>query len=175
MVFVLGATAAMAAETVAVRYDTVTTTTTWKEDWHRPWCSYKGNEFNLSVFGSASFIDDKDRDGSLGLGVGLSYFFCRYVGVEAYAYSQDTHNAFVDNVGGDLVLRWPIADTGLAPYIFGGAARGIDPLYQWTYDGGAGLEWRFAPHIGVFVDGRYAFAEKTENFALCRFGMKFGF
>jgi hypothetical protein len=186
MVFILAATSALAADTVAVRYDERDTTvrSSWKDDWNRDWISYKGCELNLSVFGTGTVGEETlrhpssrrvERDGRLGMGVALSYFFCRYVGVEGYAYSESTAGAFIDNAGGDLVLRLPIGDTGLAPYIFGGAARQIDPLYQWTFDGGAGLEWRFAPHVGVFIDGRYVFADKTKDFGMGRFGLKFGF
>jgi len=65
--------------------------------------------------------------------------------------------------------------TGVAPYVFGGGGRQFDPVTQWTWDAGAGLEWRFAPHVGVFVDGRYVFADKTKDFGLGRLGFRFGF
>lgn len=43
-------------------------------------------------------------------------------------------------------------------------------------DAGAGLEYRFTPHIGVFSDFRYQFVnESKNNFMTTRFGLRFAF
>jgi hypothetical protein len=170
-----------------VRYDTDYTTdrtVVVEHDTGRDWVSYKANEVNFSFFGSGT-VGEKtirhlstrgiQRNGRLGAGAGLSYFFCRYVGVEAYAYTENTDHNFVDNVGGDLIARLPIGNSGVAPYIFGGGGRQLDPLYQWTWDAGAGIEWRFVPHVGIFLDGRYVWADKTKDYGLGRVGLRVGF
>ena len=189
MVCTLAAMAALAAtaDEVAVRYDApdaTDRTTNLERDRNRDWMSYKANELNFSFFGSGTVGEDTlqhpstrrvERDGRLGLGAGVSYFFCRYVGFEGYAYTESTSHAFVDNAGGDLVVRVPIGNTGLAPYVFGGAGRQFDPVVQWTADAGGGLEWRFAPHVGIFVDARYVWADETKDYGLGRLGLKFGF
>lgn len=148
------------------------------------WRTYRANEFNLDLFGTGTVgkqtlehasVHRVERDGRLGAGVGLSYFLSRYIGVEAEAYSESTAHNFIDNVGGNLVGRLPIGNIGLAPYIFGGGGRQCDPLYQWTLDAGAGLEWRVASRVGIFVDARYVWADKTRDYGLGRLGLKFGF
>ena len=181
------ATMAGRGDEVAVRYDAADDrdrTVVVERDRDRDWCSYKANELNFEFFGTGTVGERTlkhlstrrvERDGRLGLGAGVSYFFCRYVGVEGYAYSESTADNFVDHVGANLVARLPIGDSGVAPYIFGGAGRQFDPNVQWTYDAGAGIEWRFAPHVGIFVDARFVWAEETRDYGLGRVGVKFGF
>lgn len=148
------------------------------------WRGYTANELNVALFATGrvgertlrrASIDRVKRNGRLGAGVGISYFFCRYVGLEAEAYSDSTSHNFIDNVNAHLIGRLPIGETGLAPYVFGGAGRQLDPRYQWTWDVGAGLEWRFASHVGLFTDARFVWADKTKDYGLGRLGVKFGF
>lgn len=115
------------------------------------------------------------HDGRLGAGLGANVFFCRYIGVGADAYSENTTHAFVDNVSGNLIFRLPIADTGLAPYVFGGGGYQFDPLHQSFGQAGAGLEFRFLRHAGLFVDGRYVMAEHTDNYGVARGGLRINF
>ncbi len=165
------------------RYDTDRTAVVHHDD-DRYWIGYGANEVNFSFFGTGTVgektlrrvsADKIERDGKLGLGMGLSYFFHRYIGVEGYAYSESTSDHFVDNVGGDLIGRFPIGQSGFAPYVFGGAGRQFDPVIQWIWDAGGGLEWRFTPHVGIFVDARYVWADDTKDYGLGRLGIKFGF
>jgi hypothetical protein len=151
----------------------------------RSWIGYHENELNFLVFGTGTVGRDTlanpsrrriERDGQLGAGLGLNYFFHRYVGIEGYAYSESTGgDHFVDDVGGNLIVRLPIGESGVAPYAFGGGSRQLDPIIQWTLDAGGGIEWRFARHMGVFIDGRYVWADKTKDYGLGRLGLKFGF
>ncbi len=185
--FCVLATAAVAADSNSVRYDTdYNADRTYVADRQdgRNWVGYEGNELNFELFGTGTVGKDTlrnlsrrrvERDGKLGLGGGLSYFFTRYFGVNAYAYSESTGDHFIDNVGGDLVGRLPLGNSGVAPYVFAGGSRQLDPVTQWNLDAGAGVEWRFAPHVGVFVDGRYVWADKTEDYGLGRLGVRFGF
>jgi hypothetical protein len=175
----------VAADT-SVRYDT-------RQDYDRTlvvdhkdrsWIGYYANELDFSLFGSGT-VGEKtlrnpsvhriERNGKVGLGTGLSYFFHRNVGIEAYTYTESTHHNWFDNFGADLIARFPIAETGLAPYVLGGGGRQLDPLYQWYLDAGGGVEWRFSRNVGVFVDARYVWADKTKDYGLGRLGLKFGF
>ena len=169
-----------------MRYDTDRTLVAHADDDHdHSWKDYKAHELNFSFYGTGTVGkktllnlsgDKVERDGKLGLGTALSYFFCRYAGIEGYAYSESTGgDHFVDNVGGDLIARWPIGHSGFAPYVFGGGARQLDPVIQWTWDAGGGLEWRFAPHVGIFADARFVWADDTKDYGLGRLGIKFGF
>ena len=144
----------------------------------RHWRAYNACELEFLFFGTGTVGSDNDvldRDGKLGAGAGLAYFFHRNIGIEAYAYSESTADHFVDTVNGDLVIRFPIWDTGLAPYGFGGGGRAFDPVTQWTWDAGGGLQWRFLEHLAVFADARYVWADKTKDYGLGRVGLKVGF
>src|SRR5436190_414381 len=99
-----------------------------EHDTSRPWVAYKANELDFSVFGSGTVGERTirhpseeriERNGKLGLGEGISYFFCRNLGIESYAYTESTHHNFIDDVSGDLVARFPILQSGVAPYALG--------------------------------------------------------
>jgi len=147
------------------------------------WRTYKANELNFSFFGSGtagsttvkSSLNKVKRDGRLGAGLGMSYFFHRNIGLEAEAYTENTGHNFVDNADLLLNLRFPLGKSGVAPYLLGGAGRQFDPVYQWTFHMGGGLEFRFSPHVGIFVDGRYVVADETDEYALGRAGLRIGF
>jgi hypothetical protein len=183
MVCTFATALAFAADTT-VRYDTDTDRTLVVDRTERNWCGYNANEVLFDVFGTGTVgektlrspsVNRIERNGRLGMGAGVSYFFHRNIGISGYAYSESTHNHFVDNVGGDLIGRFPIGNSGVAPYIFGGGGRQFDPVIQWTWDAGGGIEWRFAPHVGVFVDARYVWADDTKDYGLGRLGLRFGF
>lgn len=150
----------------------------------RDWCAYKANELNFSFFGTGTVGDDTlrrpsgdriKRDGRLGAGLGIQYFPHRNIGLEAEGYTENTGHHFVDNVDLNLILRFPLWNSGVAPYLIGGAGRQIDPIYQWTFNMGGGVEWRFSPHVGIFVDGRYVIADETDEYGLGRAGLRVGF
>ena len=177
------AMAAFADDTTYMRYDTDRTTVAHQED-GRNWKSYGPNELEVGIFGSgtvgrSTLVNPSsrriERDGKLGAGASLGYYFHRYVGVEGYAYSESTSEHFVDNVGGDLLLRLPLGHSGFALYGLAGGGRQFDPEIQWYLDAGGGVEWRFTDHVGVFVDARYVWADETKDYGLARAGLKFGF
>ena len=187
--FCMVGTMAFAADT-EVRYETQrdgdrTVVVDHDRDSDRNWMAYNCNDVEFSFFGTGTVgkrtIKDPsskriERDGKLGAGAGIGYYFHRYIGIEGYAYSESTGGRhFVDNVGGDLVGRFPIGHSGVAPYIFGGAGRQFDPVIQWTWDAGAGIQWRFINHAALFVDARFVWADDTKDYGLGRSGIKFGF
>jgi hypothetical protein len=142
------------------------------------------NEFTLDLFGSVSIgqetIDNisGDRvkdDGRLGLGLGANYFFHRFLGIGADAYSENAGHSFVDNTSGNLIFRIPFDKIHLAPYAYGGAGYQFDPSGLWFGQAGAGLEVRFTKTIGIFTDARYVFTDGTENFGVGRLGLRLGF
>ena len=146
---------------------------------------YRSQELDLDLFGTASIGhqtlehisgDRLRRHALYGGGGGLTYFFCKYVGVggEYDAESRDG-GGFFDNAEGNIFLRVPILDTGLAPYVFGGGGYEFQDVRQDFGQAGAGLEFRFCRHVGIFADGRYVFADKTDNYAQVRVGLRVAF
>lgn len=110
-----------------------------------------------------------------GGGAGLEFFFNRYIGIEGEGIAVDDTRNFVDSAGGNLVLRLPIGETGLAPYIFGGGGHQFNPVDCVYGDGGAGLEYRFTRCFGVFADGRFVVPDHVRDYGEARLGVKFTF
>lgn len=167
-----------------VRYDRDLDRTYVRYDTDRDWRNYRANEWSFDIFGTGtvgkSTLEDIsrrkiERDGKLGMGIGMNYFFHRNVGIGAQAYTESTSDHFVDNVDGSLIVRFPLGESGLAPYGFGGGGRQFDPRIQWTWHAGGGLEFRFARHVGVFLDGRFVWADETRDYGLGRVGVRIGF
>ena len=145
---------------------------------------YRAPELDIDGFGVAAFnqqtlehlsVNSVHHQTRLGLGAGVNFFFLRMVGIGAQAYSFDTRHSFIDNASGDLTVRFPILDTGFAPYVFGGGGHRWDREETNFAEAGGGFEFRFHPNIGVFIDGRYVLSHRTDDFGLGRAGFRFAF
>ena len=156
-----------------------------------PSTCFQNQEVQLDLFGS--FVNlpyghenlydpfdghrDHGRDGGGG-GVGVNYFFLRYVGIGVDG-DFDSNIGGVANYTGKLILRLPIEAGGLclAPYVFAGGGgesffddgfdrfngfRGFhhhnSTLGAWMV--GAGLEWRITRRFGVFAEARYTWTAR---------------
>lgn len=145
---------------------------------------YRANELSLDVFGSGSvgrytikhLSGRRVREnGELGAGLGLNYFFTRYIGIGGDLYSENDTGALVDSASGNLIARFPLGESGLAPYAFAGGGYQFDGLEVAFGQFGGGLEFRFTPHIGVFADARLVYPEETRYYGLARLGLRFAF
>jgi len=145
---------------------------------------YRPCELSLDGFGTASLgestIDHATGYGvrhntRLGAGVGLNYFFTRYLGLGAEADSENTDGVFLDSASGNLMLRLPLGNSGVAPYIFGGGGHQFGQTKQWFGQAGAGLECRFTPHVGIFIDARGVAPVETKGYGVARLGFRFAF
>jgi hypothetical protein len=144
---------------------------------------YTANEFSLDTFASylagenklTDVFDTNIRHGKWGGGLGLNYFITRELGVGVDANIPDNDGNFIDSVSGSAIVRIPLGNSGLAPYILAGGGRQTDPAWEWTGHLGAGLEYRFNTTTGVFLDGRYVWADKTSDTVLLRSGIRFVF
>jgi opacity protein-like surface antigen len=138
-----------------------------------------------------------------GGGIDGQYFPLRYLGlaVEGDFFNEVPGDFFGSTVTGNVILRYPLDDRfpgfHLAPYIFGGVGGVFNSNNAFTRvatfgharapnrrntddqvlgDGGAGLEYRFTRHIGLFSDFRYNFVnESKNNFMTTRIGLRFAF
>ena len=121
---------------------------------------YKDREWQLSLFYSFS---NHPTNGGFGGGVGLDYFFHRYVGigVEGNWFPGGEKDAVITQAIGNVFLRYPVELDGghfaVAPYLFGGAG-GLWDNKRSAGEGhiGIGLEGRFSEHWGIFADIRNA-------------------
>jgi hypothetical protein len=145
---------------------------------------YRANELSMDVFGSASLgkysLDHLStsrirHDTRLGAGLGLTYFFTRNLGIGAEAYSEDTDGVFIDSASANLTARFPVGDSGFAPYVFGGGGQQFD-LNKLTFgQAGGGIEYRFTPRVGAFTDVRMVWPTETRYFGVARLGVRFAF
>jgi hypothetical protein len=148
---------------------------------------YASQEVSLDLF--ASYINPEGRFGDLfetsirrgfwGGGVGLNYFLTDLVGLGAdfnISSKPDDLN-LVDQVLGDVIFRFPIGNTGLAPYAIGSGGRAMSPRYDWVYGGGVGVELRFNPTTGIFSDARFLWSDRTtaDDRLLIRAGVRVTF
>lgn len=175
----------MNAACIAKADDTSTATSSAdleKESVHLP--VYRPQELDVDLFGSTSlgqetlehFSGDHFRHHVLyGGGGGLTFFFLKYFGVGGEYEADARASRFVDSASGNVYVRLPIEQIHLSPYVFGGGGYQFEDLRQRFAQAGAGLEYRFCSHLGIFVDGRYIFANKTENYALARAGFRISF
>jgi len=145
---------------------------------------YRSKEMSVDVFGTASLgeytIDNPSasrvkHNTRMGAGAGLNCFFNRYVGVGADAYSENTTGAFIDSTSGNVILRLPLGQSGFAPYAFGGGGHQFDLARAYFGQAGAGMEYRFTPNLGAFVDARWVLPDKTRNYGVGRLGLRMAF
>jgi len=145
---------------------------------------YSSGEFVFDAFGSVSYGQSTinnitatrvRHDARLGAGVGMAYFIHRNVGIGADAYSESLSDSFVDNVSGSIIGRFPIGESGFAPYVFGGGGYLFDLGDSGYVHLGGGVEYRFTATVGMFFDGRYMFVDKASDVGLFRLGVRFGF
>lgn len=156
----------------------------WANHWNCTSDRYNANELSLDLFGSYLAGERKVEDifktnirhGYWGGGVGLNYFFTRNLGIGGdIEIPNDNHGNFVNNMNGSLIARFPIANSGVAPYVFGGGGRQTEPVWQWTGYAGVGLEYRFNPVTGIFADTRYSWVDKSSDTILFRAGVRLAF
>ena len=170
--------------TTTTTTDTTTTTTRTELTLADTGDLYRAPELSLDGFGTATtgqqtlnhISGDRIRHNTrLGVGAGVNFFFLRMLGVGGDMYSEDNRHCFIDKVSGNAILRFPVLDTGFAPYIFGGGGYAFDREPGRFGQAGGGLEFRFTQNIGIFVDARYIFAHRIDNYGLGRAGLRIAF
>jgi hypothetical protein len=145
---------------------------------------YRSSELSVDAFGSGSLGEytlnhlsgpSVRQNVRFGLGAGLSYFITRNIGIGGEAYSENTTGAFIDSASANLTLRLPLGQSGFAPYIFGGGGHQFDMAQLWFGQFGGGMEFRFTPHVGIFVDARAVVPNETRYYGVARLGLRFAF
>jgi hypothetical protein len=160
-------------DTTTVTVTNQVTTTKWGKAHDEP---FPSNQLSLQAFGTYA---TRDREGARadmgGGGLGLTYFFTRYVGIGADTYIEEWKWPY--RVNGSVILRLPLPEqlSKLAVYGFGGGGREFKDIPQFTWHGGGGLEYKFCRYFGLFADAREVFPDKTASYTLARAGVDFGF
>lgn len=192
---ILSAAVVLTASVGLAQTETTTTTTTTTHVWNDPnvwWANhwqvihenqYTANELSLDLFGSylagqrkiEDLFKTDIRHGHWGGGVGLNYFFTQNFGIGGDINMPDDGHHLVDNAYGQLIARYPICNSGLAPYVFGGGGRQIDPAWEWEGHAGVGIEYRWNPGMGLFTDARYTWVKNTPDEIMFRAGLRFVF
>lgn len=145
-------------------------------------CVFRDNEFQVDAFALGAFYQQGSP--AWGGGLGLNYFFLRYVGVgieqDVFGRNEATYggNGTRWATLGNLIVRIPICSINLAPYVLagGGAVYGDGGKGVGVGHVGGGLEYRFTDNIGIFVDGRWLYSgEEPKNGCFSRAGVRFAF
>jgi hypothetical protein len=132
--------------------------------------------FALGIFGAGILPDgDNGQDDSLGGGVLAEYFFTENFGVQgSYGiFATDSEHHEFDAA---LVVRFPITDLCIAPYIMGGAGYATNAEEAWNLFAGAGIDVRLpdVDCLSIFADGAYHWSEDDDaDFTIVRIGVKF--
>ena len=133
---------------------------------------FKDHELQLDVFGAYS---NYKGDNGWGGGIGLNYFFTKNIGfgIDAQYIDLDTANWTEEAA---LIVRFPIEGSLCwAPYIKGvGGVTNHDVKAGFGGVGG-GVEFRFSPKFGFYVEGTYNWAAADQDFANGRAGFRFIF
>lgn len=143
---------------------------------------FQAGEFQLDLFGSYNgAITNEEFGDGFGGGVGVNYFFTEMLGFGVSGNVYQGNHTFngdraVWHTSANLIVRFPLQDICLAPYIFGGGGLGIDGTTVGTWEAGGGLEWRATPSLGVFAEGRYIWAASQDTDSTqTRVGVRFVF
>jgi hypothetical protein len=136
--------------------------------------SHFGTGFELGVFGAGA-LPDGSASAEFGGGVSLAYFFTPEVGIDAsygvFAFEDEVHT-----VSADVVLRYPISQASIAPYLVIGGGLQTNGDAATLYRLGGGLDVRFQPGgPGIFADGIYNWVVGQENFTVARLGVRIPF
>jgi len=171
-----------------------------------PVLCFHEHEWQVDLFGQYSVGEGPHqagtfRDHGWGGGVGINYFFTRNLGLgidAAWLYATeapgrdftfrgrtfhtdrdfgDSDQTTIHNFSGSLILRFPIDEHCLAPYIYAGGGCHVDGDQWASAHAGVGLEYRFQPEkYAVFLDGRWTyFGDRFGHEDLNQFGTRLGF
>jgi len=76
----------------------------------------------------------------------------------------------------DVVLRYPISQACVAPYLVIGGGVQTNGQSDAIYRLGGGLDVRFQPNgMGIFADGIYNWVVGQDNFTIARLGVRIPF
>ncbi len=115
-----------------------------------------------------------------GADVDVAYFITRNFGISVEQQWIDAGKPLWDSTF-NAILRAPLSESSRwAPYLFGGVGV-VYASSQGRFEGhlGGGVEYRFTPKIGTFLDGRYTWVDgrndRQPQYGAFRAGVRFVF
>ncbi|HSH94593.1 MAG TPA: hypothetical protein VK968_10650 [Roseimicrobium sp.] len=145
---------------------------------------YRASEVSVDIFGSASVGEYTINNVSkaqvrnntrLGAGMGVNYFITKNIGIGGDAYSENSSGSLIDSTSANMIFRFPLGDSGFAPYAYGGGGKQFDMSKAWFVQVGGGIEYRFSPSIGAFLDARWVIPDETKYYGVARLGVRLSF
>jgi hypothetical protein len=139
---------------------------------------FKDTELQLDLFGAYVDTAGGGIGDGFGGGLGINYFFTRYIGIGADAMIYDGDAPGVWQFSGSLIARFPLELGGLclAPYILGGGGYHSGASDSGTYHAGGGLEFRVVPEkLGLYLESRYTWVANTDDNFQARAGVRIVF
>lgn len=141
---------------------------------------YAGNQLSVVTFGTYQPTGGTLGDGRFGVGIGAELSLCRYFAVQV-STSKDTFDSgsIFQNANLSPIIRYPLGNTGFAPYAIGTVAVEFGNNNDVQYGAGGGLEYRFNSKIGTFGDYQRYFVSGSvrngEDYDLIRAGIRYTF
>lgn len=135
---------------------------------------FAAGEMNFDIISVYADPTGNGLEDGVGGGIGAGYFFTENFGLMGRAYWWDGNDA-IHSVTASAVVRAPLGDTCLAPYLFGGVGGHFDSVNQISGHLGAGAEYRLTDSIGLFADYSYTWADETDDWHLYSLGVRFVF
>ncbi|HEY8898816.1 MAG TPA: hypothetical protein VIM61_00170 [Chthoniobacterales bacterium] len=144
-----------------------------------PTCNFRDMEFQIDAFGAFLANPEFATHGhtlntGVGGGGGFNFFFAKYFGLGIEGLWYGNGGSAEHMIGGNAFFRYPICSWNLAPYAMVGGGAGWDHVTVGYVSVGGGLEWRFHPNIGLFVDSR-AFLGAPDVLGVTRTGIRIAF
>ena len=153
---------------------------------------FRANELDLGLFGTYDTSFNHNRraigDHAWGGGIGLTYFPWLYAGfgIDGDLVNSIPGDDLSHQIDGKFTLRYPVdlmfPKLQLAPYGYAGVGglfvhtSGSNHHSSVLRNFGAGFEYRFTPHIGIFSDAGYEIVDGPKNnFMQANFGLKYAF
>ncbi len=132
-----------------------------------PSALFRDQELFFDIYGS--YLQNREtncdceskRDG-YGGGFAIGHYFGYYVGARLDVNFSSVEDAKT-NIGGDILLRFPIQTAHLAPYAFVGGGVQVANGNNGFLRVGGGIEWRFTPHFGIFGEGSYSWVDQENR------------
>jgi hypothetical protein len=114
----------------------------------------------INFLGYGTYVDRQDNH--WGAGIGLNYFMTQIVGFGVSSHMENLNGSVIDNLLGEVYLRFPLGESRWAPYAIGSGGYNFEESI-WQGGGGAGVEFRVHKSFGLFGDVQWVVYEGSKH------------